>query len=153
MAPPPRPSQIAGVSTDPTPSLPNEPDPELIAEGGRLARVNLWRLFAISAVVSWVGRGGPDGVAGWLRLALIGLFCVLVYRGMRWALVVLGLLTVLAGVLMVGLAFVMADMPAASRLLLGVLGVVQVSAFLILYNAPEVRAFMAARRAAAAHRS
>ena len=121
-----------------------------LVNGKSLTRVNLWRIFAVSVIVTWIGASQPEAAAtAWPRLVLIGLCCVLVYRGYRWALWVLGLLTVLAGAFMVVLAFVMADLHWTDRVLFGVLGALQVAAFVILSRAPEVRAFMAAQRGGA----
>lgn len=124
-------------------------DAELVAAGRRLARVNLWRIFAISALVTVVAASQLGaGQADVLRLVVIALCCVLVYRGHRWALWLLGLLTVGAGALMVVLSLAMPALDWTYRVVLGVLGAVQVLAFVILLKAPEVRAFMDAQRGA-----
>ena len=120
-----------------------------VAAGRRLARVNLWRIFAISALVTgvaWSSRAGA-GAMDALRLLAIAVCCVQVYRGRRWALWLLGLLTVGAGALMVALSLVLPTLDWAVRVTMGVLGAVQLLAFVILVKAPEVRAYMAARRA------
>lgn len=95
--------------------------------------------------------GSRSGNAAWLRLAAIALMCVLVYRGRRWALWLLGFFAVLAGGFLVVLAFVTPNMSVFDRALFGVLGAVQVLAFVILVKAPSVRAFMAAQRSDAGH--
>jgi hypothetical protein len=116
-------------------------------EGRALARTNLWRIFSISVVVSVVAARGPAGDAVWARLFVIGLACLLVYRGLRWALWLLGILTVFAGLAMVAVGIGVEGIDWTNRVLLAVGGAVQVLAFVILARAPEVRAFMAAQRA------
>lgn len=123
----------------------------LVADGRALTRVNLWRIFAVSAVVTWIAARAPGANAAlWPRLGLILLACLLVYRGYRWALWLLGFLTVLAGSMMVVLAVAKEGMHWTDRIMFGVPGAFQVLAFLILVKAPEVRAFMEAQRAGAA---
>lgn len=133
------------------PQLPQDPQPPVpaaqLAEGRTLVRVNLWRIFWVSAVVAWVAaRAEGTGSTAWLRLAAIALMCVLVYRGRRWALWMLGFFAVLAGVLMVLLALLSPKLQLFDRVLFALLGAVQVIAFVILVKAPSVRAFMAAQR-------
>ena len=127
------------------------PPPDPLAEGRALARINLWRIFWVSAIVTMLavqGDSGQDTTAAWLRLAAIALLCLLVYRGLRLALWALGVFAVLAGALMVFAAVVRPDLPVATRLLFGATGALQVAAFVILVKAPAVRAYMAAQRAA-----
>jgi hypothetical protein len=121
------------------------PDDAELAVGRALTRTNLWRIFWISAVVGLMSSS-VLGAAAWLRVALIGFVCLLVYRGLRGALWVLGLLTVFAGVMMVFTAVARPGFDWTDRVLFGVLGVVQVLAFVILLKAPEVRAFMEGQR-------
>jgi hypothetical protein len=113
-------------------------------EGRVLVRTNLWRIFWVSAVVTWIASGSPTStLAGtWGRLAVIALCCLLVYNGRRWALWLLGMLTVFAGLMMVVVAFTIPEMSWTNRIIWGVSGAVQVLAFVILLKAPEVRAFM-----------
>ena len=118
---------------------------DIIAEGRHLARVNLWRVFAANAGVAWVASPS-SGTSAWLRLALIGFCCLLVYRGLRWALTLLGLLTFLAAVLSVVLAFAHPGMHWATRILFGGLGFASGLSYIILYQAPEIRVFMATQR-------
>jgi hypothetical protein len=118
-----------------------------LVEGRTLMRVNLWRIFWVSAVVAFfASRATGAGSSAWLRLGAIALMCLLVYRGLRWALWLLGAFTVLAGALMVVLAFTTPGMQLFDRALFAVLGAVQVIAFVILVKAPSVRAFMASQR-------
>ena len=133
-------------------TLPNDaPNPDhataALAEGRTLMRVNLWRIFWVSAVVAFfASRAAGTGMSAWLRLGAIALMCLLVYRGLRWALWLLGAFTVLAGALMVLLAFTTPGMQLFDRALFAVLGAVQVIAFVILVKAPSVSAFMASQR-------
>jgi len=115
--------------------------------GRLLVRTNLWRIFWVSAVVTWIASRSPTSTLGgtWGRLAVIALCCLLVYQGRRWALWLLGLLTVFAGLMMVVVAFTIPDMSWTNRIIWGVSGAVQVLAFVILVKAPEVRAFMSAQ--------
>ena len=123
------------------------PTRELLDEGRSLARVNLWRIFWVSAFVTWLGaQASNQALVGALRIVMIGLMCVLVYRGFRWALWLLGALTVLAGVLMVGVAVGKAGLEPLDRALFAVGGAVQVAAFVILLRAPAVSAFMRSQR-------
>jgi cytochrome c oxidase subunit IV len=117
------------------------------AEGRALTRTNLWRIFWISAVVSAVAAQEGANLQVWARLFFIGLACVLVYRGLRWALWLLGVLTVFAGLAMVFVAVMWQRLDWPNRVLLAAGGIVQVLAFVILLRAPEVRAFMDAQRA------
>ncbi len=117
------------------------------AEGRGLTRTNLWRIFWISTVVSVVAAQDTPGNAIWARLLVIGLSCLLVYRGLRWALWLLGALTVFAGLAMVLVGVLRGGLDWTNRLLFAAGGVVQVLAFVILVRAPEVRAFMDAQRA------
>ncbi len=125
------------------------PEPSTLDEGRSLLRVNLWRIFWVSAVVTYfASQAGADvGRSAYMRLAAIALMCVLVHRGYRGALWGLGLFTVLAGVLMVVMALTTPALQLFDRALFAVLGAVQVIAFVILVKAPAVRAFMATQRA------
>ncbi len=114
-------------------------------EGQALVRINLWRIFGVSAVVASLSAPSA-GASAWLRLVAIALACLLVYRGLRWALWLLGSMTILAGALMLYLALAGSAMPLADRVLFGVCGTVQVLAFVILARAPEAREFMDAQR-------
>lgn len=111
-------------------------------------RVNLWRIFWVSAVVTWLAAGAADAnlVATWGRLVIIGLCCLLVWRGSRRALWALGLFTVFAGGAMFVMALVMKGLDWTDRIVFAIAGGVQVLAFVILLKAPEVRAFMAAQK-------
>jgi hypothetical protein len=123
-------------------------DDEPVSDGRTLTHVNLSRIFVVSVIVTLIGTRAPDsGAANWQRLGLILLCCLLVYRGYRWALWLLGVLAVLAGGFMVVLAFGMSGMHWTDRILFGVPGALQVAAFFVLIKAPQVRAFMAAQRA------
>lgn len=126
--------------------------PVSVDEGRALVRVNLWRIFWVSAVVTYFASRSPaaEGIAAYLRLAAIALMCVLVYRGYRGALWGLGFFTALAGALMVVMAVTTTSLRLFDRALFGVLGGVQVLAFLILWKAPEVQEFMRAQRARSA---
>ena len=128
-------------------------EPEII-EGRSLVRTNLWRIFWVSAVVTLIASESPSStVAGtWGRLAVIALCCLLVYQGRRWALRLLGLLTVFAGLLMVITAFTTPGLEWTIRTLWGVSGAVQVIAFVILAKANEVRSYMCAKQAGPAVR-
>jgi hypothetical protein len=126
-------------------------DTELI-EGRALVRTNLWRIFIISACVAWIASGST-GSAAWMRLIVIGLVCFLVYRGLRWALWVLGALTLIAGLMMIGVAFARPELHWTDRYLFAAAGVVQVLAFVILLKAPEAREFMEHQRQIAAQGS
>lgn len=126
-----------------------DPDDALVTEGRKLARTNLWRIIWVSAVVAMMSAP-VLGIAAWLRLAMISLVSVLVYRGLRVALWVLGGLTVFAGVGMVVVAAVRGDLHWTDRVLFGVLGAAQVLSFVILFKAPEVRRFMEHQRGQAA---
>ena len=126
-----------------------KPASDSLAEGRALTRINLWRIFWVSAVVTLLaaqGHSGQDASAAWLRLAAIGLLCLLVYRGLRWALWLLGLFAVVAGALMLYTAIANRDLSIATRFLFGATGALQVAAFVILAKAPAVRAFMASQR-------
>jgi hypothetical protein len=120
-----------------------------IIEGRSLVRTNLWRIFWVSAVVTWIASGSASStVAGtWGRLAVIALCCLLVYQGRHWGLWLLGLLTVFAGLLMVITAFTTPGLEWTTRTLWGVSGAVQVIAFVILAKATEVRSYMRAKQA------
>jgi peptidoglycan/LPS O-acetylase OafA/YrhL len=118
---------------------------DAVVDGGALVRTNLWRIFGVSALVASVAAPST-GSAAWLRLAAIGLACLLVYRGLRWALWLLGSMTIIAGALMVYLAVATDGMDWTYRVLFGVCGMVQVLAFLILVRAPEARQFMESQR-------
>jgi hypothetical protein len=125
------------------------PAPDPLVEGRSLTRINLWRIFWVSAIVTMLavqGNSGQNASAAWLRLAAIALLCLLVYRGLRWALWALGVFAVLAGALMVFAAVAKPEMSVATRLLFGATGALQVAAFVILVRAPAVRTFMAAQR-------
>ena len=128
-------------------------EPEII-EGRSLVRTNLWRIFWVSAVITWIASGSPSSTAAgtWGRLAVIALCCALVYRGRRWALWLLGLLTVFAGLLMVITAFTTPGLEWTNRTLWGVSGAVQVVAFVILAKATEVRSYMRAKQREATDR-
>ena len=126
-------------------------DTELI-EGRALVRTNLWRIFFISACVAWMGSR-TGGSATWMRLIVIGLVSLLVYRGLRWALWLLGALTLLAGLIMIGVGLTRPELHWTDRYLFAVAGGVQVLAFLILLRAPEARQFMEHQRQMAAQRS
>jgi hypothetical protein len=117
---------------------------ELI-EGRALVRTNLWRIFFISACVAWVAAETLASAA-WMRLIVIGLVCLLVYRGLRWALWLLGALTVFAGLSMIAIALIRPDLHWTDRYLFAAAGVVQVLAFVILLKAPEAREFMRHQR-------
>ena len=120
-----------------------------LADGRALTRVNLGRIVGVAAVIA--AMSSPLlGAAAWLRLAMIALVSVLVYRGMRGALWALGVLTVFAGVGMVFVALVRGELSWTDRVLFAVLGAVQVLAFVILLKAPEVQRFMAHQRARSA---
>jgi hypothetical protein len=126
-------------------------DTELI--GGReLVRTNLWRIFLISACVASLASRSAGG-ASWMRLIVVGLVCLLVYRGFRWALWLLGALTVFAGLMMIGVALARADLHWTHRYLFAVAGAVQLFAFVILLKAPEAREFMGHQRQLAAQSS
>ena len=115
------------------------PEPDLLTEGRSLVRVNLWRIFWVSAFVAWLGgRTAEAGSTALLRVIVIALLCLLVYRGYRWALWALGVFTVIAGVIMVGIAVVSSALQPIDRALLGVAGGVQVAAFVILLRAPVI---------------
>ncbi len=118
-----------------------------LEEGRALVRTNLWRIFWVSAIVAWLGSRSAGNLA-WLRLVAIALACLLAYRGLRWGLWLLGVLTVFAGAMMIGLALTVPGLEWTDRVLLAGGGMVQVLAFLILLNAPEVRAFMEHQRRA-----
>ena len=122
-----------------------DPADDELAQGRALTRTNLWRIVWVSAVVAALSAR-IVGPVSWLRLAVIALVSLLVYRGLRGALWVLGVLTVFAGAGMAVVALVRTDMRWADRLLFGGLGVVQVLAFVILLKAPEVQRFMAHQR-------
>ncbi len=124
------------------------PPPPTVDEGRALTRVNLWRIFWVSAMVTYfAAQSQPvEASAAYLRLAAIALMCVLVYRGYRGALWGLGFFTALAGALMVIMAVSNTSLRLLDRTLFGVLGGVQVLAFLILLKAPEVKEFMRAQR-------
>jgi hypothetical protein len=126
-------------------------DTELI-EGRALVRTNLWRIFFISACVAWIAARS-SGSEAWMRLVVIGLVCLLVYRGLRWALWLLGALTLFAGLMMIGVALARPELHWTDRYLFAAAGVVQVLAFLILLKAPEARQFMEHQRDLAAQGS
>jgi hypothetical protein len=126
-------------------------DTELI-DGRALVRTNLWRIFFISACVAWIASRST-GSAAWMRLIVIGLVCLLVYRGLRWALWLLGALTLLAGLMMIGVALARPELHWTNRYLFAAAGVVQVLAFVILLKAPEARQFMEHQRHLAAQGS
>jgi hypothetical protein len=126
-------------------------DTEVI-EGRGLVRTNLWRIFLISACVASLASGST-GSASWMRLVVIGLVCLLVYRGFRWALWLLGALSVFAGLMMIGVALTRPDLHWTDRYLFAAAGVVQVLAFVILLKAPEAREFMTHQRRMAAQSS
>lgn len=128
-----------------------EPSEDAIADGRSLVQTNLLRIVWVSAVVAWLSAP-MLGAAAWLRLAMIVLVCVLVYRGLRGALWVLGALTVFAGVGMSVLAVIRAELHWSTRVMFAVLGAVQVLAFVILLKAPEVRRFMEHQRGRGAGR-
>lgn len=130
-------------------SPPVAPEPATLEEGRSLLRVNLWRIFWVSAVVTFFAAQAraESGTSAYLRLAAIAFMCVLVYRGYRGALWGLGFFTALAGALMVVMAFTTPALRLFDRALFAVLGAVQVIAFIILVKAPAVRAFMATQRA------
>lgn len=118
-----------------------------LAAGRALTRVNLWRIFGVSALVALLSsRSSGDTGAAWLRLLAIGLSCLLVYKGLRWALWLLGLLTVLAGAAMMVVGLMGVSLHWTDRVVFSVGGAVQVLAFLILLKAPEVRSFMEHQR-------
>jgi hypothetical protein len=119
-------------------------DTELI-EGRALVRTNLWRIFIISACVAWIASSST-GSAAWMRLIVIGLVCLLVYRGLRWALWLLGALTLIAGLMMIGVALARPELHWTDRYLFAAAGAVQVLAFVILLKAPEARQFMQHQR-------
>jgi hypothetical protein len=118
--------------------------------GRALVRTNLWRIVWVSLVVGGVAASAPGArpLASAARLGLIVLTALLVYRGLRWALWLLGAMTVLAGIAMVVVAFVHPDLDWLPRALFAVGGTAQVLSFLVLVKAPEVRAYMASRRGA-----
>lgn len=118
-----------------------------LAEGRSLTRTNLWRIFWVAVVVASMSSS-ILGAAAWIRVALIGLVCLLVHRGRRGALWLLGALTVFAGAGMVVIAVVRGDLQWTDRVLFGVLGTAQVLSFVILLKAPEVRRFMEHQRSA-----
>jgi hypothetical protein len=118
-----------------------EPADAELSEGRALTRTNLWRIFWVSLVVGMMSAS-ILGAAAWLRVLMIGLVCLLVHRGRRWALWLLGLLTVFAGVGMVVVAVVRAELHWTDRMMFGVLGAAQVLSYVILAKAPEVRRFM-----------
>ncbi|MDB4907718.1 MAG: hypothetical protein JWO05_2502 [Gemmatimonadetes bacterium] len=128
--------------------MPDPGDELELREGRSLVRVNLWRIFWVSAVVTWLAAGsaGSNPVATWGRLAVIALCCVLVWRGSRRALWALGLFTVFAGAAILVIAFAMKGLDWIDRVVFAIAGGVQVLAFVILVKAPEVRAFMAAQK-------
>ena len=125
-----------------------EPD-ENLRLGRRLTIVNLLRVFIIAAGITITATitapAGSATNANWLRLAVIALCCLLTFRGRRWALYLLGVLTAFAALLMVVIALGRPMGHWSLRVLFGGLGAVQLLAYLILLRAPEVRAFMASQ--------
>lgn len=149
------PSGQLRASPDEFPPPPDAPpDAAELQLGRMLVRTNLWRIVWVAVVVHMIAGGAPDAnvPATVARLVMIGLTAWLVYRGLRWALWLLGALTVLAGVFMVVVALVTPALDWTLRALFAVAGAAQVFAFLVLVKAPEVRAFMQAQRDAASAR-
>lgn len=116
-----------------------------LAEGRALMRTNLWRILWVSIVVATMSAS-VLGAAAWLRVAVIGLVSLLVHRGRRGALWLLGVLTVFAGTGMVVVALVRGELDWTTRVMFGVLGAAQALSFVILFKAPEVRRFMEHQR-------
>jgi hypothetical protein len=124
-----------------------EPMRDELAEGRALMRTNLWRILWVSIVVATMSAS-VLGATAWLRVAVIALVSVLVHRGRRGALWLLGLLTVFSGLGMVVVALVRPELDWTIRVMFGVLGAAQALSFLILFKAPEVRRFMEHQRGA-----
>jgi hypothetical protein len=125
-----------------------EPPRDELAEGRALMRTNLWRILWVSIVVATMSAS-VLGATAWLRVVVIGLVSVLVHRGRRGALWLLGLLTVFAGIGMVVVALLRPELDWTVRVMFAVLGAAQALSFLILFKAPEVRRFMEHQRALA----
>lgn len=124
-----------------------EPVRDELEEGRALMRTNLWRIMWVSIVVATMSAS-VLGAAAWLRVVVIGLVSVLVHRGRRGALWLLGVLTVFAGLGMVVVALGRPELDWTTRVMFGVLGAAQALSFLILAKAPEVRRFMEHQRGA-----
>jgi hypothetical protein len=124
------------------------PPNDEVAEGRRLTVVNLGRIGGVAALVTWIASArtdGPSTAATAARLGLIALSAALVYRGVRWALWLLGALTLGAAGMMVVIAAT-GGLSWPDAVVFAVGGLVSILAFIILLRAPEVKAFMTAQR-------